>query len=150
MTEAKQSIHKIERMVEELSKPRKKAAIRSQATSHKERPNRPRRSLFSLFTGGRRQEEEPQKKTLLAGLTGSGFKASDLTALVELLQNPAVQSLLQKNTPAKSSKRKKGRGKNTKAKGNNLITGALGNMDVEQIMKLLQNPTVQAMLKNIM
>lgn len=150
MDEAKRSIHKIESMMEELSKPRKRAAIRSQAVSRSERPNRPRRSLFSLFTGKRQEEEEPRKKSLLSGLTSSGFKASDLTALAEVLQNPAVQSLLKKDGSTGSSKRRRGRGKNPKTKGTNPLTGALGNMDMAQIVKLLQNPTVQAMLKNIM
>ncbi|BAU29902.1 hypothetical protein DFP93_11214 [Aneurinibacillus soli] len=148
MNETKQSIHKIEGMLKELSHPKKRAAIHKQATSQAERPHRPRRSLFSLFTG--KHQEEPRKSSLLASLTGGGFKASDLTTIAELLQNPAVQSLLKNNSPAKSNSRKKGAKKNRKTKGNNPITGALGNMDMAQIMTLLQNPAVQAMLKNIL
>ncbi|WCN37527.1 hypothetical protein [Aneurinibacillus uraniidurans] len=148
MNETKQSVDKIEGMLKELSHPKKRAAIHKQAVSRTERQNRPRRSLFSLFTGKR--QEEPRKSSLLANLTSGGFKASDLATIAELLQNPAVQSFLKSNSPTKSNTRKKGTKKRRKTKGDNLITSALGNVDMGQIMNLLQNPTVQAMLKNMM
>lgn len=146
----------------------------------KKKVNRRRRG-FSLFSRRRRDPDSTGSNSGSSSLPPQAKKNPDLSELQNLLQNPALNSLLKKHgnsllpqaqpkknpdlsqlhnmlqnpknkgdlsglmgllqNPAIQSMLKQGKG--------GLLPGMPGGKDPAQIMSLLQNPMVQSMLKNL-
>jgi hypothetical protein len=122
-----------------LAKRPRKAASRQHQDNHISR--------FPILDKRRQIKRKPSPPTQ-GGNIARGF---DPAGLAELLQNPSVQTLIKKGLnngvatkPAKPGKKQKG-----KAEKKNGLNNMLGGMDFVQLAKLLQNPMVQSMLKNI-
>jgi hypothetical protein len=158
--EAKELMSKIETMLTEMHQSRStsqrtrrtRARTRNTAPPEQEaqrqQDSRRHVSLFPFL--GRRRESRNQNSSSVRKSTES--KGLDITGLANMLQNPAVQSLIKKGlnsgVATKTERAQTGRQgqKVTKKDG---LSDMLGGMDFAQVAKLLQNPMVQSMLKNM-
>lgn len=77
------------------------------------------------------------------------LKDVDPAAIATILQNPAVQALIVKSLNSGVAEKPAAKRKKTTIK-NDEVNEVLGSIDFVQIAKLLQNPMVQSMLKNML
>lgn len=163
MYETKETMNKIEAMLAQLNQtPGIQPAQRTRTTKNRTRRQstepRPRRQISLLPFLGRKRQAEPRKLPSENGLVGM-LKGVDPAALATMLQNPAVQSLITKGlnsgVASKPAAKTKKAGKPGAKATKNVVKkdglgDMLGGMDFTQIAKLLQNPMVQSMLKNML
>ncbi|MBN6187690.1 hypothetical protein JQN58_12335 [Aneurinibacillus sp. BA2021] len=151
--QTKETINKIEAMLVQLQQlpnsgsPQKGRAPRTHAkrqnaTSHS--PTHIPPTPLSI----QRREEKPASLSAEKGLAGM-LKDVDPAAIATILQNPAVQALIVKSLNSGVAEKPAAKRKKTTIK-NDEVNEVLGSIDFVQIAKLLQNPMVQSMLKNML
>jgi hypothetical protein len=152
INQTKETMDKIEMMLAQLNQSQPKQSVQKiRQQSSEERQRRP----LSLFPVLKRRNDMEKREELKKGIDTKSF---DVAGLMELLQNPAVQALIKKGlnsgvatkgtaTRNQNTKMAKNRGKNNGKK--EALSDMVGGMDLAQIAKLLQNPMVQSMIKNM-
>jgi hypothetical protein len=152
INQTKETMDKIEMMLAQLNQSQPKQSVQKVRQQSSEPGQRRRLSLFPAL---KRRNNVEKRGELKKGIDTKSF---DSAGLVELLQNPAVQALIKKGlnsgVATKSTATRNQNTKITKKNGKNngqkeALSDMVGGMDLAQIAKLLQNPMVQSMIKNM-
>ncbi|AMA74255.1 MULTISPECIES: hypothetical protein [Aneurinibacillus] len=138
VNETKESASKIEKALNQT----KSVARRTRTTRSKPRQRR-RINLFPFLRRKNQTSESGRTRT-----KRNDSKGLDAAALIEILQNPAVQTLIKKGLNS-GVVTKLGKTNNKKPNRKEGLSDTLSGIDFAEITKLLQNPMVQSMLKNM-